>query len=73
MPVDLGSFGSFILHDPNDLKAGAGAREALKLLGHLGHFVTSQKLARDAAWASPNSLLRVYPYIKIFYFLNWKL
>ena len=71
-PVDLGSFGSFILRDPNDLKGWRQRARSFKALGHLGHFVTSQKLVRDAAWASPNSLLRVYPYIKIFYFLNWK-
>jgi hypothetical protein len=29
-----------------------------------------EKLARDAVAARPYSLLRVYPYIKIFYFLN---
>jgi len=45
---------------------------SFKALGHLGHFVIVQKLARDAAWAWPYSLLSINPYIKIFYFLNWK-
>jgi hypothetical protein len=50
------------------MRGHAGA----KALGHLGHLVIDLKSAADAALASPNSLLRVYPYIKIFYFLNWK-
>jgi hypothetical protein len=66
----IGSFGSLFLHSPNDLKGWRQRARSFKALGHLGHFVMPEKLARDAAWASPNSLLRVYPYIKIFYFLN---
>jgi hypothetical protein len=66
----IGSFGSLFLHSPNDLKGWRQRARSFKALGHLGQIVTSQKLVRDAAWASPNSLLRVYPYIKIFYFLN---
>ena len=66
----FGSFGSLFLRDPNDLKAWRQRARSFKALGHLGHFVIAEKSARDAAWASPNSLLRVYPYIKIFYFLN---
>ena len=48
------------------MRAHAGA----KALGHLGHLVIDLKSARDAVAARPYSLLRVYPYIKIFYFLN---
>jgi len=69
-PVAIGSFGSLFLRDPNDLKGWRQRARSFKALGHLGHFVMLQKLVADAAWASPNSLLRVYPYIKIFYFLN---
>jgi hypothetical protein len=66
----IGSFGSLFLHSPNDLKGWRQRARSFKALGHLGQIVTSQKLVADAAWASPNSLLRVYPNIKIFYFLN---
>jgi hypothetical protein len=45
---------------------------SFKALGHLGHLVIDLKSARDAAWAWPYSLLGINPYIKIFYFLNWK-
>jgi hypothetical protein len=66
----LGHLGHCFLGDPNDLKAWRQRARSFKALGHLGHLVIDLKSARDAAWASPNSLLRVYPYIKIFYFLN---
>jgi hypothetical protein len=69
----VGSFGSLFLRDPNDLKGWRRRARSFKALGHLGQIVTSQKLVRDAVAARPYSLLRVYPYIKIFYFLNWKL
>ena len=49
MPVDLGSFGSLILRNPNDPKAGAGARRSFKALGHLGHLVIDLKSAPVAA------------------------
>jgi hypothetical protein len=58
------------LHSPNDLKGWRQRARSFKALGHLGHFVMPEKLARDAVAARPYSLLRVYPYIKIFYFLN---
>jgi hypothetical protein len=66
----FGSFGSLFLRGPNDPKPWPRARRSFKALGHLGHFVIVQKSARDAVAARPYSLLRVYPYIKIFYFLN---
>ena len=43
----LGHLGHCFLVDPNDLNAGASARDDLKALGHLGHFVMLQKLAPD--------------------------
>ena len=64
----IGSFGSFILRDPNDLKHGPCARAGFKSLGHLGHLVIDLKLVADAAWAWPYSLLGINPYIKIIYF-----
>ena len=69
-PVDLGSFGSWFLRDPNDLKAWPCARFGLWALGHLGQIVMPQKLVAGAALAWPYSLLGINPYIKIFYFLN---
>jgi hypothetical protein len=68
----FGSFGSLFLHSPNDLKGWRQRARSFKALGHLGHFVIVQKLVADAVAARPYSLLRVYPYIKIFYFLNQK-
>ena len=67
MLVDLGSFGSFILHDPNDLKHGHARHAGAKALGHLGHLVIDLKLAPVATLAWPYSLLGINPYIKIFY------
>jgi hypothetical protein len=71
-PVAIGSFGSFILHSQSDPKHGPCARAGFRSLGHLGHLVIDLKLARVAALAWPYSLLGINPYIKIFYFLNWK-
>jgi len=68
----VGSFGSLFLHSPNDLKPWRQRARSFKALGHLGHLVIDLKLVADAAWAWPYSLLGIYPYIKIFYFLNWK-
>ncbi len=72
-PHALGHLGHCFLRDPNDLKGWRQRARSFKALGHLGHFVIAEKLARDAVAARPYSLLRVYPNIKIFYFLNWKL
>ena len=47
--LSLGHLGHVFLGDPNDLKAGAGVRDGFRSLGHLGHFVTLQKLVREAA------------------------
>jgi hypothetical protein len=68
----LGHLGHCFLVDPNDPKAGAGARAGFRSLGHLGHLVIDLKLVADAALAWPYSLLGIYPYIKIFYFLFCK-
>jgi hypothetical protein len=67
----LGHLGHCFLRDPNDLKAGASARDGLKALGHLGHFVTSQKLARDAACHTVHGFVDTNPTVyiySIFYF-----
>jgi hypothetical protein len=45
----LGHLGHCFLGDPNDPKAGTGARFGFLALGHLGHLVIDLKSARDAA------------------------
>ena len=68
----LGHLGHCFLFDPNDLNAWIRRARSFKALGHLGHLVIDLKSVAGAAWAWPYSLLGIYPYIKIFYFLNWK-
>jgi hypothetical protein len=41
-------------------------------LGHLGHFVMPQKSAPVDALSTMHGFIGINPYIKIFYFLNWK-
>ena len=68
--MPLGHLGHCFLRDPNDLKAWRQRARSFKALGHLGHFVTLQKLARDAAFYTVHGLLGINPYIFFFYFLN---
>jgi hypothetical protein len=68
----LGHLGHGFLRDPNDLKAWPCARRSFKALGHLGHLVIDLKLTRDAAFYTVHGFIGINPYIKIFYFLNWK-
>jgi hypothetical protein len=66
----LGHLGHGFLCDPNDPKAGTGARFGFLALGHLGHLVIDLKSARDAALSAKHGFIGINPYIKIFYFLN---
>jgi hypothetical protein len=48
---------------------GHAGHAGAKALGHLGHLVIDLKSVAGAALAWPYSLLGIYPYIKILYFL----
>ena len=66
----LGHLGHCFLRDPNDLKAWRQRARSFKALGHLGHFVMLQKLARDAALSAKHGFIGINPYIFFLYFLN---
>ena len=70
LTLSLGHLGHCFFGDPNDPKTGAGVRDGFNSLGHLGHLDTVLKSVREGASVRGSKFTRVYPYIKIFYFLN---
>jgi len=68
--MPLGHLGHCFLRGPNDLKGWRQRARSFKALGHLGHFVMPEKLARGDALSAMHGFIGINPNIKIFYFLN---